>query len=81
MIRPLLRTVLPPPPAPESAAGEEGEAALGEDEEGVRVTLSGEAEETFEERLERIRQLARDDPKTMANLLKSWMGTNEEARK
>jgi len=80
VIRPLLRTVLPPPPAPESAAGEEGEAALGEDEEGVRVTLSGEAEETFEERLGRDR-LARDDPKTMANLLKSWMGTNEEARK
>ncbi|MDX9717988.1 flagellar basal-body MS-ring/collar protein FliF [Thauera sp. AutoDN2] len=81
VIRPLLRTVLPPPAKAETGAGAAGEEALEEGEEGVRVTLSGEAEESFEQRLERIRQLARDDPKTMANLMKNWMGLNEEGRK
>ena len=81
VIRPLLRTVLPPPVKAETGAGAAGEEGLEEGEEGVRVTLSGEAEESFEQRLERIRQLARDDPKTMANLMKNWMGLNEEGRK
>ena len=68
-----------------AAAGEEGEEAE-EGEEGVRVTLSGEAgegeeTETFEQRLERARTLARNDPKMVANLIKDWMGMNEEARK
>ena len=84
VIRPLLRTVVPPKEKPkagaEAAAGEEAEGEEGE--EGVRVTLSGEAEgESFEERLERARNLARNDPKMVANLIKEWMGVNEEARK
>lgn len=84
VIRPLLRTVVPPKPKPEpgveAAAGEEAEGEEGE--EGVRVTLSGEGEEeSFEERLERARNLARNDPKMVANLIKEWMGVNEEARK
>ena len=84
VIRPLLRTVVPPKAKPEegaeAAAGEEAEGEEGE--EGVRVTLSGAGEEeSFEERLERARNLARNDPKTVANLIKDWMGVNEEARK
>ncbi len=88
VIRPLLRTVVPPKPKEEkkgAAAGEEG--AEGEEgEEGVRVTLSGETgegeeTETFEQRLERARTAARNDPKMVANLIKDWMGMNEEARK
>ena len=35
----------------------------------------------FDERLERARNLARNDPKMVANLIKEWMGVNEEARK
>ena len=84
VIRPLLRTVVPPKQKPEAgAAAAAGEEAEGEEgEEGVRVTLSGEAEgESFEERLERARNLARNDPKMVANLIKEWMGVNEEARK
>ena len=85
-IRPLLRTVLPPPAKAETGAGAAGEEALEEGEEGVRVTLSGEAgegeeTETFEQRLERARTLARNDPRMVANLIKDWMGMNEEARK
>ncbi len=84
VIRPLLRTVVPPKAKPEAGAeAAAGEAAEGEEgEEGVRVTLSGQGEEeTFEERLERARNLARNDPKMVANLIKEWMGVNEEARK
>lgn len=83
VIRPLLRTVVPPKPKAEKGAATGAEAEEGEEggEEGVRVTLSGEDEESFEERLERIRQLARNDPKTVANLIKDWMGANEEGRK
>lgn len=84
VLRPLLRTVVPPKETPEAAAGAEGEeaGAEGEDgEEGVHVTLSGTAAETYESRLERARELARTDPKSVANLVKEWMGVNEEARK
>ena len=86
VIRPLLRTVVPPKTKAEeaaAAAAAAGEEAEGEEgEEGVRVTLSGAGEEeSFEERLERARNLARNDPKTVANLIKDWMGVNEEARK
>ncbi|HRP65241.1 MAG TPA: flagellar basal-body MS-ring/collar protein FliF [Thauera sp.] len=79
VIRPLLRTAFPPKEVPaEGEALEEGE----EGEEGVRVTLSGAGEaESFEERLERARTLARNDPKMVASLIKDWMGVNEEARK
>ncbi len=84
VIRPLLRTVVPPKPKPEpgaeAIAGAEAEGEEGE--EGVRVTLSGQGEEeSFEERLERARNLARNDPKMVANLIKEWMGVNEEPRK
>jgi Flagellar biosynthesis/type III secretory pathway lipoprotein len=73
VIRPLLRTVVPPKEkakaGAEAAAGEEAEGEEGE--EGVRVTLSGEEEgESFDERLERARNLARNDPKMVANLIK-----------
>jgi flagellar M-ring protein FliF len=84
VIRPLLRTVVPlkgqPKAGTEAAEGEEAES--GEGDEGVRVTLSGEREgERFEARLEHARNLARNDPKMVANLIKEWMGVNEEARK
>lgn len=84
VIRPLLRTVVPPKPKAEKAATAAGAGAEGEgeeDEDGVRVSISEVDEESFEERLERIRQLARNDPKTVANLIKDWMGANEEGRK
>jgi flagellar M-ring protein FliF len=84
VIRPLLRTVVPPKTKPDeaSAAAREGE----EGEDGVRVTLSSEdggqaTEETFEQRLQLARSMAADDPKMVANLIKEWMGLNEEARK
>ena len=86
VIRPLLRTVVPPKdkkakdeaePGMAGAAREEGE----EDEDGVTVSLTGEAEDSYEINLERARNMARNDPKVLAGLIKEWMGVNEEGRK
>ena len=86
VIRPLLRTVVPPKdkkakdeaePGTAGATGEEGE----EGEDGVTVSLSGEEAESYEAKLERARNMARNDPKVLAGLIKEWMGVNEEGRK
>lgn len=80
IVRPLLKTVMPPPPEKEEEepglAGEEGE-------EGAEVSLSAEgaAANTYEAKLARARELARSDPRLVAGLLKEWMGGNEEGRK
>ncbi len=76
VIRPLMRQVMPS--AAEKAEG--GEEAAGEEdeegEEGAEVTLSPEAAaaQSYEEKLARARQLAKDNPKIVANLVKEWMG-------
>lgn len=74
VLRPLLRTVMPP-----EAEEEEEE----EEEEDAEVTLSEAAlaAETYEQRLARAREMARENPKMVADLVKEWMGVNEEGRK
>ncbi|MDR0634997.1 MAG: flagellar M-ring protein FliF [Azoarcus sp.] len=73
IIRPLLRTVAPPPPREEPTAAED------EDEEGVEVELSPAARaESYEARLARAREMAHEDPKSVADLIKQWMGATEE---
>ncbi|HRP97944.1 MAG TPA: flagellar basal-body MS-ring/collar protein FliF [Rhodocyclaceae bacterium] len=76
VIRPLVRTVAVPP-ARAAEGGEQGEGA----EEDVLVSLSGAKEPTFEERLERARELAKSDPRAVANLIKEWLGATEEPKK
>ncbi|MCL2591352.1 MAG: flagellar M-ring protein FliF [Betaproteobacteria bacterium] len=99
IIRPLLRTVAPPPKPeePSSAKARKGRRTDREEEEmeeGAEGTEKGakdaEMEETvelseaalrnntFEARLERIRQIARENPKGIAELLNHWLGVNEE---
>ncbi|MFN3987482.1 MAG: flagellar basal-body MS-ring/collar protein FliF [Rhodocyclaceae bacterium] len=78
VIRPLLRIVAPPPPeVAEEAEGEEGE----EGEEDVLVSLTGEKPMTFEQKLEIARELAKTNPKMVANLIKEWMGGKEETKR
>ncbi|WP_407278260.1 flagellar basal-body MS-ring/collar protein FliF [Aromatoleum evansii] len=73
VVRPLLRTVAPPPPpapAPE------------EEEEGAVVSLSHlQPENTFDAKLTRAKELATSDPRVVANLIKEWMGVNEEGKR
>ncbi|WP_341675301.1 flagellar basal-body MS-ring/collar protein FliF [Niveibacterium sp. SC-1] len=95
VLRPMVRTVLPPPEPEPEAAAEEGEF----DEEGVRVTLTetGEiadedllprevreeeiARMSFERKLAKAREIAVKNPKVIANLLKEWMGTTQNERR
>jgi flagellar M-ring protein FliF len=84
LFRPLMRVIAPPPPKAEPSldkAGEQGGEEGGEDE-GVDVELSEAAQgDSYESRLERAREMARNDPKGVAELIKQWMGVEEGGRK
>ncbi|MCL1861320.1 MAG: flagellar M-ring protein FliF [Proteobacteria bacterium] len=58
----------------ESAVGGKG----AEGEEGVARSVSALRGNEFNTRLERARQIAREDPKSVAELLNQWLGVNEE---
>lgn len=79
IVRPLLKTVLPPPEEKEAAEPGVAEEGAEEGEEGAEVRLSPEA--TFESRVQHARDLAREDPRMVASLIKNWMGANEEGKK
>lgn len=92
VIRPLLRQVLPQPEPKEDeaaiaaaaaqAAAEGEEAEAGEEGEGAEVELSPEAAArlAYEEKLAKVLALARNNPKVISNLIKEWMGSNEQQR-
>lgn len=84
VIKPLMKTLAPKPAEAEPSA--EGAAEAGEtgyDEEGAAVSLSPGARQTstYEAKLARARETAKENPKLVANLIKEWMGVNEEGRK
>lgn len=83
VIRPLIKAVAPPPPAVSEEEAAEAAAAAGEGEEGedAVVSLSGAHVMTFEEKLAHARELAKTNPKLVANLLKEWLGSEKEAKK
>ena len=83
VVRPIIRTMFPPPAsAAEEEEGEAGEAAqegeVGED--GTIVELTGEGGKqimaTYEAKLHRAREVSKQDPKGVANIIKDWMGVN-----
>ena len=88
VIRPLMRQVMPPEEkeaaaaaeAREEGAGDEG--AEGEGEEGAEVTVSPEAAArlAYDDKLAKALALAKDNPRMVANLIKEWMGSNEQQR-
>ena len=87
LIRPLMKQVMPPPEEKEeeSAAGEreegegaEGEEGEGEDDSEVELSPEAAARLAYEEKLARVRDLARSNPRVVANLIKEWMGVNEQ---
>ncbi|WP_227816866.1 flagellar basal-body MS-ring/collar protein FliF [Nitrogeniibacter aestuarii] len=86
VIKPLMKSVLP---QRTDADDEDEDSAMatstGEGEEGEDATTSLSAAarlaNSYEAKLARARELAQSDPKLVANLIKEWMGVNEEARK
>ncbi|MGL1833363.1 flagellar basal-body MS-ring/collar protein FliF [Rhodocyclaceae bacterium SMB388] len=81
VIRPLIRSVsgaIDQQAEREAAAVEAAGAGEGED---FTVSLGGRAQAGFNERLAWARNLAKNDPRVVASLIKEWMGGNEEGRK
>ncbi|MBL8446171.1 MAG: flagellar M-ring protein FliF [Zoogloeaceae bacterium] len=80
IIRPLLKTVMPPPPEPETG---EAEAAEAEGTEEGEATISPEAiaANDYETRLAKIKEMAHSDPRAVAGLIKEWIGAGGEGKK
>ncbi|WP_153109251.1 flagellar basal-body MS-ring/collar protein FliF [Propionivibrio limicola] len=77
IVMPLIRTMMPPPPEPEPATEAAGglggniDIVAGEEEERPLTP-----EELFAQKLGKLRELAQQDPKVVANIIKNWTGAN-----
>ena len=76
IIQPALKTMFPPPPkaaetaAAAGAAGHLGAAGeAGEEEENVQI-------DHYAVKVQKARDLAQNDAKAVANIIKEWMGAN-----
>jgi flagellar M-ring protein FliF len=75
VLRPLIRRVLAsfaPPPPQQDDEEEDAIVQLGHDAEPM-----GKKPRSYADNLEAAKQLAKNDPKMVANVVKSWVGTNE----
>ena len=79
VIRPLMRSV-----TASTAAQAEAEAiareAAGEEEDFLVKLSENPAHKSFEHRLANARELAKSDPKAVANLIRSWMAGEEKKK-
>lgn len=79
VIRPLMKNVAPPPKS-EGDPGDAGPAELERDD--AVVTLGGVPPAlSFDAKLQRAKELAKSDPKVVANLIKDWIDANDEGKK
>ncbi|MDR3352866.1 MAG: flagellar M-ring protein FliF [Zoogloeaceae bacterium] len=84
VIRPILKTMFPPPAPPETKeegdAGEAGEGASGSASSGApgseEAEEAGAADDPFMAKLRKAKEIAQEDPKIVANIIKDWMGAN-----
>lgn len=75
IVQPLLQTMLPSRPTPEEierAAHAAGESVI-QDEEGEATQ---EEIDSYTAKLQQVRDLAQQDPKAVAQILKNWMSNN-----
>lgn len=72
IIRPLLQTMMQPPPAPHGGKTLGGNVNIVDDE--GEETRS--AEELFDQKLGEIRDMAQQDPQAVANIIKNWTNAN-----
>jgi flagellar M-ring protein FliF len=81
IIQPSLKTMFPPPPKPEELTSPE---SIVDAAGNVIITGDGEDEEGEDEvhinhyavKLQKARDIAQSDPKSVSNMLKDWMGAN-----
>ena len=82
IVRPMLRPVLrkidevsAPPPKPESLSAKSGEnGAEAPGAGGAPVTIEDDATRSYQENLALARNLAKEDPRVVANVIKAWVG-------
>ena len=73
VIRPLLQTMLPPPPpAPLEVAKGQHVDIVDDEEESAPMSES----QALDMRIEEVRAMAQQDPLAVANIIKEWMGAN-----
>ncbi|WP_303786391.1 flagellar basal-body MS-ring/collar protein FliF [Azovibrio restrictus] len=76
VIRPIIRTMFPPP-APEESPEEAALRAAGAVEIGEAGEEATEAEiDHFAEKIRKAKEIAQNDPKAVANIIKDWLGVN-----
>lgn len=72
IIRPMLQTMMQPPPAPHGGKTLGGNVNIIDDEaEDTRT-----AEDIFGQKLGEIRDMAQQDPQAVANIIKNWTNAN-----
>jgi len=72
LVKPLLGNLLKPPEAPEAEIGEEAMAAVAEDLQVQQQHMA------YDAKLAQVRELAKQDPKMVANVIKEWVGGGGE---
>lgn len=76
MLKPVVDRLLEPPPAPPEPEIEEGDTMeIGPD--GVPRMVHHNPHQAYEDKLAHARELARKDPKAVANMIKEWMDGGE----
>jgi flagellar M-ring protein FliF len=77
VIRPIVRAMFPSPAA-KGAGGDEAGATFagGEGEEGEDVGEGAAELDPFALKLQKAREIARNDPKVVADIIKDWLGVN-----
>jgi flagellar M-ring protein FliF len=76
IIMPLVRTMLPPPPQPEETL-RAGENIDTDDEEGEEEEAP--AVDSLQQKIAQAREIAQQNPKAVANIIKDWMDNNNGA--
>lgn len=73
VIMPLVKTMMQPPPPRPATNQLGGNVNIVSDDDETREPT---AAETLERKLEQARELAQQDPKVVANIIKDWTGSN-----
>jgi flagellar M-ring protein FliF len=76
IIRPLIRQMFPPPPPPPPPPTSESDDDDEESEEEAEEKREPTAAELFEQKKAKAQEIAQQNPKAIANIIKEWMNPN-----
>ena len=74
MLKPLLKKISEPPLLPPPAHDPDVHVQVGAN--GEMMSLS-DSQRNYQENLSRAQKLASEDPRVVANIVKTWVGSNE----